>query len=104
MEEAVIVSAARTPVGSFAGQFKDVSATALGAQAIRAALARADVAGDEVDEVMLGCVLQAGLGQNPARQAAMGAGIPKEVPATTINMLCGSGLKAVTLAAQIIRA
>jgi acetyl-CoA C-acetyltransferase len=104
MEEAVIVSAVRTPVGSFGGQFKDVSATELGAQAIRAALERAGVAGDEVDEVMLGCVLQAGLGQNAARQAAMGAGLPKEVPATTINMLCGSGLKSVAIASQMIRA
>jgi acetyl-CoA C-acetyltransferase len=104
MNDAVIVSAVRTPVGTFGGQFKDVPATELGASAIRAALERAGIAGDEVDEVILGCVLQAGLGQNPARQAAMGAGVPKEVPATTINMLCGSGLKAVALAAQMIRA
>jgi acetyl-CoA C-acetyltransferase len=104
MVEVVIVSAVRTPVGSFGGQFKDVSATELGAVAVRAALERAGVDGADVDEVVLGCVLQAGLGQNPARQAAIGAGIPKEVPATTINMLCGSGLKAATLAAQMIRA
>jgi acetyl-CoA C-acetyltransferase len=104
MEEAVIVSAVRTPVGSFGGQFKDVAATELGAQAVRAALERAEIAGEEVDEVVLGCVLQAGLGQNPARQAAIGAGIPKEVPATTINMVCGSGLKAVAIASQMIRA
>ena len=104
MEDAVIVSAVRTPVGSFDGQFKDVTATELGAQVVRAALARAEIAGEEVDEVLLGCVLQAGLGQNPARQAAIGAGIPKEVPATTINMLCGSGLKAVAIASQMIRA
>jgi acetyl-CoA C-acetyltransferase len=104
MQEAVIVSAVRTPVGTFGGAFKDVPATALGAQAVLAALERAGIAGEAVDEVVLGCVLQAGLGQNPARQSALGAGIPKEVPATTINMLCGSGLKAVAIAAQMIRA
>src|SRR3954471_3153505 len=104
MEDAVIVSAVRTPVGSFGGYYKDVPATELGTHAIRAALERASVDPDEVDEVILGCVLQAGLGQNAARQAAMGAGIPKEVPATTINMLCGSGLKSVALASQMIRA
>jgi len=104
MEDAVIVSAVRTPVGSFGGQFKDLAATELGARAVRAALERAEIAGEEVDEVVLGCVLQAGLGQNPARQAAIGAGIPKEVPATTINMVCGSGLKAVAIASQMVRA
>lgn len=90
MENAVIVSAVRTPVGSF-GEFKDVPATELGARAIRVALERAGLGGAEVDEVVLGCVLQAGLGQNPARQAAINAGIPNEVPATTINVVCGSG-------------
>ena len=104
MEDAVIVSAVRTPVGSFGGQFKDVAATQLGAHAVRAALERAEIAGDDVDEVVLGCVLTAGLGQNPARQAAIGAGIAREVPATTINMVCGSGLKAVAIASQMIRA
>jgi len=104
MEEAVIVSAVRTPVGSFAGAFKDVPATELGAHAVRAALERAGISGDEVEEVVLGCVLQAGLGQNPARQSAIAAGIPKEVPSTTINMLCGSGLKSVAIASQMIRA
>ena len=104
MEDAVIVSALRTPVGSFGGQFKDIPATELGARAVRAALERAEIAGEEVDEVVLGCVLTAGLGQNPARQVAIGAGIPKEVPATTINMVCGSGLKAVAIASQMIRA
>jgi len=98
MEHAVIVSAVRTPVGSFGGYFKDVTAPELGSHAIRAALERAHVAPDDVDEVILGCVLQAGLGQNAARQAALGAGLPVEVPATTINMLCGSGLKSVALA------
>jgi acetyl-CoA C-acetyltransferase len=104
MEQAVIVSAVRTPVGTFGGYFKDVPAPELGSHAIRAALERAQVSPEEVQEVLLGCVLQAGLGQNPARQAAIGAGLPVEVPATTINMLCGSGLKSVTLASQIIRA
>jgi acetyl-CoA C-acetyltransferase len=104
MEQAVIVSAVRTPVGTFGGYFKDVPATELGSHAIRAALERANVSPEEVQEVLLGCVLQAGLGQNPARQAAIGAGLPVEVPATTLNMLCGSGLKSVTLASQIIRA
>jgi len=104
MEDAVIVSAVRTPVGSFGGDFKDLAATELGAHAVRAALERAEISGDEVDEVLLGCVLQAGLGQNPARQAAIGAGIAQEVPATTINMLSGSGLKSVAIASQMIRA
>jgi acetyl-CoA C-acetyltransferase len=104
MEEAVIISAMRTPVGTFGGAFKDVPATKLGACAVEAALERAGVSGEDVDEVLLGCVLQAGLGQNPARQASIGAGIPKQVPATTINMLCGSGLKSVALATQMIRA
>jgi acetyl-CoA C-acetyltransferase len=104
MEQAVIVSAVRTPVGTFGGYFKDVPAPELGGHAISAALERATVSPDEVQEVLLGCVLQAGLGQNAARQAAIGAGLPVEVPATTINMLCGSGLKSVTLASQIIRA
>jgi acetyl-CoA C-acetyltransferase len=104
MPEAVIVSAVRTPVGAFAGDFRDVPATELGAHAVRAALERAGISGDEVEEVVLGCVLQAGLGQNPARQSAIAAGIPKEVPATTINMLCGSGLKSVAIASQMIRA
>src|ERR1700716_3132904 len=104
MEEAVIVSAVRPPVGTSGGQFKDVSATELGARAVQAALERSGLSGEDVDEVVLGCVLQAGLGQNAARQAGMGAGIPKEVPATTINMLCGSGLKSVAIASQMIRA
>jgi acetyl-CoA C-acetyltransferase len=104
MEKPVIVSAMRTPVGTFGGAFKDVPATELGVLAVRAALERAGISGDAVDEVVLGCVLQAGLGQNPARQTALGAGIPKEVPATTVNMLCGSGLKAVAIASQMIAA
>ena len=103
MEEAVIVSAVRTPTGKFGGSFKEVPAPDLGARAIEAALARAQTSPDEVDEVLLGCILQAGLGQNAARQASLGAGLPVEVPCTTINMLCGSGLKTVTLASQMIR-
>jgi acetyl-CoA C-acetyltransferase len=104
MDEPVIVSAVRTPVGTFGGQFAETPATELGARAVEAALERAGLSGDAVDEVVLGCVLQAGLGQNPARQASMGAGIPKEVPATTVNMLCGSGLKSVAIASQMIKA
>jgi acetyl-CoA C-acetyltransferase len=104
MQDAVIVGAVRTPVGTFGGQFKDVSATDLAAHAVRAVLERTGLQGDDVDEVLLGCVLQAGLGQNPARQASLGADIPKEIPATTINMLCGSGLKSVAIASQMIRA
>jgi acetyl-CoA C-acetyltransferase len=104
VEDAVIVGALRTPVGKFGGQFKDVPATELGAHATRAVLEKTGVKPEEVNEVILGCVLQAGLGQNPARQVAINAGIPKEVPATTINMLCGSGLKSVALASALIRA
>jgi acetyl-CoA C-acetyltransferase len=104
MDKPVIVSAVRTPVGTFGGQFAGTPATELGARAVEAALERAGLPGDAVDEVVLGCVLQAGLGQNAARQASMSAGIPKEVPATTINMLCGSGLKSVAIASQMIRA
>ncbi len=104
MEQAVIVSAVRTPVGTFGGAFKDVPAPVLATKAIQGALERANTQPDEVDEVLLGCILQAGLGQNAARQAALAAGLPVEVPATTVNMLCGSGLKTVTLASQMIRA
>jgi acetyl-CoA C-acetyltransferase len=100
--EVVIVSAARTPVGSFLGALSSLPASKLGEVAIRAALGRADVAAHEVDEVILGHVLQAAAGQGPARQAAMGAGIPKEVPAWSLNQICGSGLRAVAIAAQQI--
>jgi acetyl-CoA C-acetyltransferase len=102
MQEAVIVSAARTPVGTFGGAFADVPATRLGAVAVEEALRRAGV--DAVDEVLMGNVLQAGLGQNAARQTAIGAGLSESVPSTTINKVCGSGLKTVALAAQAIRA
>ena len=100
--EVVIVSAARTPVGSFLGALSSLPASKLGEVAIRAALDRAGVKAEEVDEVILGHVLQAAAGQGPARQAAMGAGIPKEVPAWSLNQICGSGLRAVAVAAQQI--
>ncbi|HYC97599.1 acetyl-CoA C-acetyltransferase [Brevundimonas sp.] len=102
MTDVVIVSAARTPVGSFLGALSSLPASKLGEVAIRAALERAGVDATEVDEVILGHVLQAAAGQGPARQAAMGAGIPKEVPAWSLNQICGSGLRAVALAAQQI--
>jgi acetyl-CoA C-acetyltransferase len=104
MAEAVVVSACRTPIGKFQGGLSSFRAPELGAIAIREALRRASVDGKDVEEVVFGTVLQAGLGQNPARQAALGAGLPPEVPAVTINKVCGSGLKAVMLAAQAIRA
>jgi acetyl-CoA C-acetyltransferase len=103
MEQAVIVSAARTAIGKFGGSLAGVPAPELGATAIRAALSRAGVAPDTVDEVIMGQVLTAGSGQNPARQAAIKAGLPHAVPALTINKVCGSGLKAVMLAAQAIQ-
>ena len=102
MREVVIVGAARTPIGSFLGALASVRAPELGAIAIRAALERAGVAGTDVSEVFMGCVLPAGLGQAPARQAALGAGLPQATPCTTINKVCGSGLKTVILAAQAI--
>ncbi|WBF56063.1 acetyl-CoA C-acetyltransferase [Lysinibacillus sp. JK80] len=100
--EVVIVSAVRTAIGSFQGTLKDVPATTLGSIVIKEALVRAGVAGEQVDEVIMGNVLSAGLGQNPARQAAIKAGLPQEVSALTINKVCGSGLKAVHLATQAI--
>ncbi|PLR99946.1 acetyl-CoA C-acetyltransferase [Bacillus sp. T33-2] len=100
--EAVIVSAVRTAIGSFNGSLKDVPAVELGAVTIRGALEKAGVKPDQIDEVIMGNVLQAGLGQNPARQAAIKAGLPESVPAMTINKVCGSGLKAVHLAVQAI--
>ncbi|MBC8144491.1 MAG: thiolase family protein [bacterium] len=99
----VILSAARTPIGSFGGALSTVSAPALGSTAIRAALERAGVNGDQVSEVVFGNVLTAGLGQAPARQASLGAGIPNSVPCTTVGKVCGSGMKAVMLADQMIR-
>lgn len=104
MQQCYIVSACRTPIGKFQGGLSALTAPQLGAVAIREALARAGVEGAQIDEVIMGCVLQAGLGQNPARQASLGAGVPDTVGAFTINKVCGSGLKAVALACQAIRA
>ena len=104
MKKAVIVSACRTPVGRFLGSLKGIQATDLGAIAVKEAVRRADLRPEQVDEVIMGNVLSAGLGQNPARQAALKGGLPVTVPALTINKVCGSGLKAVSLAAQAIRA
>jgi len=103
MESVVIVAAKRTAVGKFGGAFNNVSAVELGATVIRSLLDATGVAGDQVDEVILGQVLTAGVGQNPARQSVIKAGLPKEVPAMTINMVCGSSLKAVMLGAQAIK-
>ncbi len=103
LQDAVIVSAVRTAIGSFGGGLAEVTAVKLGELSIRAALERADLKPEQVDEVIMGNVLQAGLGQNPARQAAIHAGLPVSVPAITINRVCGSGLNAVMLAAQAIR-
>jgi acetyl-CoA C-acetyltransferase len=101
---AVLVSAVRTPIGRFLGGLSPLTAPELGAVAVREAVMRAGVDGDEIDEVILGHVVQAGTGQAPARQAAVRGGVPATVPAMTVNKVCGSGLKAVMLAAQAIRA
>ena len=103
MQEVVIVAATRTAVGSFQGALANIPATELGAAVIRQLLAKTGLSGDQVDEVILGQVLTAGCGQNPARQASILAGLPHAVPAFTLNKLCGSGLKAIHLAAQAIR-
>ena len=104
MKEVVIVGAARTAIGSFGGTLKSVPASTLGAIAVKEAIKRAGITPEMVEEVIMGNVLQAGLGQNVARQISMEAGIPKEVPSMTLNKVCGSGLRAVELAAQIIKA
>ena len=104
MREVVIASAARTAIGSYGGTLKDTTPVVLGKTVVEEVLKRAGVEPAAVDEVILGCVLQAGLGQNIARQVSMAAGIPKEVPSMTINKVCGSGLRSVELAAQIIKA
>ncbi|MDQ8023090.1 MAG: acetyl-CoA C-acetyltransferase [Moraxellaceae bacterium] len=103
MENIVIVAAVRTPVGKFGGTLAKVPAAELGATVIRGLLAKTGVSGDQVSDVILGQVLTAGVGQNPARQAVIRAGLPEGVPGMTINMVCGSGLRAVMLAAQAIR-
>ena len=99
----VILAGCRTPIGTFGGAFKDVSAVELATVAVREAVARAGVRPEQVDEVVLGCILQAGLGMNPARQATIRAGLPESVPAVTVNKVCGSGLKAVMMAAQAVK-
>jgi acetyl-CoA C-acetyltransferase len=104
MSKAVIVGACRTPIGKFLGSLKGLSAQELGALTVKEAVARSGVRPDEVEEVIMGNVLSAGLGQNPARQAAIKAGLPVTIPALTVNKVCGSGLKAVSLAAQAIKA
>ena len=104
MREVVIVSAVRTPIGSFGGGLKDVSAAKLGAIVLKEAIKRAGIDPAEIDEVLMGNVLQGGLGQNVARQAALEAGIPKEVPSMAINKVCGSGMRVISLAAQMIKA
>ena len=102
MKEVYIVSAVRTPMGSWGGSLKDFSATQLGAVAIKGAIERAGIAATEVNEVLMGCVLQANLGQAPARQAARFAGVPDNVPCTTVNKVCASGMKAIMQGAQSI--
>jgi acetyl-CoA C-acetyltransferase len=104
MADAFLISAARTPIGKYLGALADLPAPELGAIAVKEALRRANVPAERVDEVIMGNVLQAGLGQNPARQAALKAGLPDTIAALTVNKVCGSGLKAVMLAAQAIRA
>jgi acetyl-CoA C-acetyltransferase len=104
VDEAVILSACRTPIGSFGGVFKDLSAADLGAVVIREAIARAGIDAKDIGDVIMGCVLQAGAGMNVARQAAIKAGVPVEVPAETINRVCGSGLQAVVHAIEAVKA
>jgi acetyl-CoA C-acetyltransferase len=103
IREAVIIGAARTPTGKFQGSLKPFTATDLGSIAVRAAVERAGVRPEDIDEVIMGCVVQAGLGQAPARQAALKAGLPHTVSALTVNMVCGSGLRAVALGAQNVQ-
>src|SRR5437762_7301304 len=102
MKEVYIVSAVRTPIGSFGGALKDIPATKLGTIAIRSAIEKAGIKADQVEEVLMGCVLQANLGQAPARQAAKYAGLPDSVICTTVNKVCASGMKAIAQAAQSI--
>src|SRR6185436_9869625 len=103
MDKPVIVSAVRTPIGRFLGTLSPLPATKLGSIVVAEAVKRAGVAPESVDEVVMGNVVSAGLGQNPGRQAAMGAGLPDSIPAMTVNKVCGSGLKAVVLGAQAIQ-
>src|SRR5215207_7293817 len=103
MDDAVILSACRTPIGSFGGALKDLSAADLGAIVIREAIARAGVNAADIGDVIMGCVLQAGAGMNVARQAAIKAGVPVEVPGETINRVCGSGMQAVVHAVEAVK-
>src|SRR6185295_19288833 len=103
MTDAVILSACRTPIGSFGGALNDLSASDLGAVVIREAICRAGIAAKDLGDVILGCVLQAGAGMNVARQAALKAGVPQEVPGETVNRVCGSGLQAVVHAVEATR-
>jgi acetyl-CoA C-acetyltransferase len=103
-EDIFIVAARRTPIGAFQGALSGATATQLGAAAVRAAVGDSRVSGEQIDEIILGCVLPAGLGQAPARQAAIGAGLPQSVPATTINKVCGSGMRSAMLGCDSIRA
>ena len=100
----LILSARRTPIGAFQGALSSLAAPQLGSVAIRAAIASSGLAAADLDEVLMGCVLPAGLGQAPARQAALGAGVPIEVPATTVNKMCGSAMKAIMLGADQLAA
>ena len=100
----VIVSYARTPMGGFQGALAGASATELGAVAVKAAVERAGVAPEAIEQILMGCVLPAGLGQAPARQAALGAGLPLSVEATTVNKMCGSGMQAAILAHDVLAA
>jgi acetyl-CoA C-acetyltransferase len=102
LDPVVIIGAARTPIGAFQGDLKELSAPELGAITIRASMERARIPLDSVDEVLFGCVLPAGLGQAPARQAALGAGLPASTGAVTINKMCGSGMKAAMLAHDLL--
>ena len=104
MDEAVILAPAGRPIGSFGGALKDLSAADLGAIVIREAIARAGIDAADIGDVIMGCVLQAGAGMNVARQAALKAGVPVEVPAETVNRVCGSGLQAVVHAVEAVKA
>ncbi len=103
-KKVVIAGACRTPIGRMGGALSSVPAAELGAIVIREALKRAGISGEQVDHVYMGCVIQAGLGQNVARQASLKAGLPVQAPAVTVNVVCGSGLNCVNMAAQMIKA
>ena len=103
MNHPVIVSAVRTPIGKFRGTLASIPATKLGALVIKETVERSGIRPEQIDEVIMGNVVSAGLGQNPARQAAIGSGLPDSIPAMTVNKVCGSGLKAVVLASQAIQ-